>query len=232
MSSSDLQSAAAGAAHGRRPARSACIHPTERGCKKGGEAEKRLQRLVGCIARDLDQVQDAQAEIQSHVEEVRKVATTLNPEAGSTKKREKTFHSLQQTLEQDQHPIRQHMAKTMKSFAPGLFVGGDDPDLPKDNYELERWFRNPKSHERRIHGHRHAGVRLVQEGPTLLPTLDAHLRRREPFTCQELRPYADAKPPACQTNAIHRRKVMRKARSKKTRHILLSDLEQRYLDSA
>ena len=115
-------------------------------------------------------------------------------------------------------------------LASGLFVGGDDPDLPKDNYELERWFRNPKSHERRIHGHRHAGVRIVQEGPTLLPTLDAHLRRREPFTSQELRPYADAKPPACQTNAIHRRTVMRKARSKKTRPLLLSDLEQRYLD--
>src|SRR5213079_3393585 len=25
----------------------------------------------------------------------------------------------------------------------------------KDNLDLERWFRLPKSHERRIHGHRH-----------------------------------------------------------------------------
>jgi len=124
------------------------------------------------------------------------------------------------------------MAKTMKSFAPGLFVGGDDPDLPTDNNELERWFRNPKGHERRIHGHRHAGVRIVQEGPTLLPTLDAHLRRTEPFTKEELRSYANAKPPLCQTEAIHRRKVMRKARSKKTRPKLLEHLEQRYLDSS
>jgi 2,3-bisphosphoglycerate-independent phosphoglycerate mutase len=38
---------------------------------------------------------------------------------------------------------------------------------------LERWFRLPKSHERRIHGRRHAGVRLVQTGATLVPALDA-----------------------------------------------------------
>jgi hypothetical protein len=124
------------------------------------------------------------------------------------------------------------MAKTMKSFAPGLFVGGDDPDLPTDNYDLERWFRNPKSHERRIHGHRHAGVRIVQEGPTLLLALDAHLRRTDPFTQEELRPYAHAEPPSCQTHALHRRKIMRKARSKKTRAILLKHLEQRYRDSS
>lgn len=163
---------------------------------------------------------------------MRKVAATLDPKTGSSDERKDVFLSLQQTLEQKQHPILQHMAKTMNSFAPGLFVGGDDPDLPTDNYDLERWFRNPKSHERRIHGHRHAGVRIVQEGPTLLPTLDAHLRRAEPFTHEELRPYVDAEPPDCQTDAIHRRKVMRKARSKKTRPKLLKRLEERYLNSS
>ncbi len=45
--------------------------------------------------------------------------------------------------------------------------------------------------------------------------LDAHLRHPAPFTQKELRPYANAKTPACQCEAIHRRKVMRKARSKK-----------------
>ena len=56
-----------------------------------------------------------------------------------------------------------------------------------DNLDLERWFRLPKGHERRIHGHRHAGVRIVQEGPTLVHALDAHhdpprtIRRRRPI---------------------------------------------------
>lgn len=163
---------------------------------------------------------------------MRKVAATLDAKNGSANEREKTFLDLQQVIADDPHPIRQHMAKTMENFAPGLFVGGDDPDLPTDNYDLERWFRNPKSHERRIHGHQHAGVRIVQEGPTLLPTLDAHLRRAGPFTHEELRPYVNAPPPACQAHAIHRRKVMRKARSKKTRPKLLELLEQRYLDSS
>ncbi len=118
----------------------------------------------------------------------------------------------------------------MKSFAPGLFVGDDWPDLPTDNLELERWFRNPKGHERRIHGHQHAGVRIVQEGPTLVPVLDAHLRHPAPFTEEELRPYSDAKPPPCQCEAIHRRKVMRKARSTKTLPQLLRELQYRYLN--
>jgi len=118
----------------------------------------------------------------------------------------------------------------MKSFSPGLFVGDDLPDLPTDNLELERWFRNPKGHERRIHGHRHAGVRIVQEGPTLVSVLDAHLRHPAPFSEKELRPYSDAKPPPCQCDAIHRRKVMRKARSKKTLPQLLRELQQRYFN--
>jgi len=104
--------------------------------------------------------------------------------------------------------------------------------LPTDNYDLERSFRLPKSHERRIHGHRHAGVRIVQEGPTLLPVLDAHARTNTLFTQEELRPYADAKPPACQTAAIYRRKIMRKARSTKKLPKLLQALETRYLNTS
>ncbi|SRR6266852_4544842 len=77
----------------------------------------------------------------------------------------------------------------MASFAPGLFVGGEEADLPKDNLDLERWFRQPKGHERRMYGHRHAGVRLIQEGPTLLLALDAHIAHPEPFTASDLWPY-------------------------------------------
>ena len=62
----------------------------------------------------------------------------------------------------------------MTSFEGGLFAGGTQVDLPQDNLDLERWFRLPKGYERRIHGHQHADVRIVQEGPSLLLALDAH----------------------------------------------------------
>ena len=120
----------------------------------------------------------------------------------------------------------------MRGFEPGLFVGGDEPDWPRDNLDLERWFRQPKGHERRIHGHRHAGVRIVQEGPTLLLALDAHLTHPEPFAVEDLRPYCKAQPPGHQLESIHRRKVMRKARSKKKRGTMLAELERRYLASS
>jgi hypothetical protein len=125
-------------------------------------------------------------------------------------------------------PIQQTLATVMSSFCGGLFVGAGCFEDVRDNLDLERWFRLPKSHERRIHGHRHAGVRLVQEGPTLVPALDAHAAHPEPFTVADLLPYRHSREPACQQQALHRRKVMRKARSTKKRPLLLSDLERRY----
>ena len=85
-----------------------------------------------------------------------------------------------------------------------------------------------KGHERRIHGHRHAGVRIVQEGPTLVLALDAHLHHPEPFTETELSPYRTATAPISEQQAIARRKIMRKARSSKKRSLLLEDFETRY----
>jgi hypothetical protein len=125
----------------------------------------------------------------------------------------------------------QQMAKVMGSFGAGLFVGEGIFESIRDNLDLERWFRLPKSHERRIHGHRHAGIRIVLEGPTLVHALDAHAAHPEPFTVDDLLPYREAEEPQCQTAALHRRKTMRKARSKKKRPILLADLERRYRES-
>jgi hypothetical protein len=142
------------------------------------------------------------------------------------------FETLGDLLGAEADPIRHQMAAVMRSFGPGLFVGGEDLELPSDNLDLERWFRQPKGHERRIHGHRHAGVRIVQEGPTLLLALDAHLAHPEPFGAEDLRPYGQAQPPGHQLESIHRRKVMRKARSKKKRGPLLAELERRYLASS
>jgi hypothetical protein len=134
-------------------------------------------------------------------------------------------------FEQSEDPIYVHMAKVMISFLPGLFVGGAKFEEIRDNLDLERWFRLPKSHERRIHGHRHAGVRIVQDGPTLVLALDAHSAHPGPFTADELLPYRTARMPACQREAHNRRKIMRKARSKKKRPILLADLERRYRET-
>jgi hypothetical protein len=173
-------------------------------------------------------VETEQAKLRPLVEDLREVASTLDPTTGKCDGREAEFHKIRERLSRSELPMRQTMAATMMAFAPGLFVGGDDPDLPRDNLELERFFRCPKGHERRIHGRRHAGVRIVQEGPTLLPTLDAHLLHPAPFAGSELLPYACAPVPNSQQGAQRRRRIMRAARSRKRRPLLLRQLETRY----
>jgi hypothetical protein len=133
-------------------------------------------------------------------------------------------------FQRGEDPIRGKMAGVMMSFLAGLFVGEGEFEEIRDNLELERWFRIPKSHERRIHGHRHAGVRIVQEGPTLMPALDAHVAHPGPFSAADLMPYRTAAGPPSQSQAMERRKIMRKARSAKKRPLLLADLERRYRD--
>jgi hypothetical protein len=128
-------------------------------------------------------------------------------------------------------PIHRPMVQVMTSFVAGLFVGADQLEEIKDNLDLERWFRLPKSHERRIHGHRHAGIRIVLEGPTLVHALDAHQAHPKPFTVDDLLPYWAAREPPSQTQALQRRKIMGKARSKKKRPLLLADLERRYRET-
>jgi hypothetical protein len=154
----------------------------------------------------------------------------LDARRGGSQARRRRFQRLRKRLAASGDPVRQQMAMVMAAFMAGLFAGGDVPGLPEDNLDLERWFRLPKGHERRIHGHRHAGVRLVQEGATLMPALDAHRLRLGPFTVEELVRYRDAQPPAHERQALQRRKVMRKARSKNQRPHLLAELEQRYLN--
>ncbi|HEU4679768.1 MAG TPA: hypothetical protein VFS35_09630 [Terrimicrobiaceae bacterium] len=134
-------------------------------------------------------------------------------------------------FERTQDPIHRQMVSVMTSFLAGLFVGEGTFESIRDNLDLERWFRLPKSHERRIHGHRHAGIRLVLEGPTLVHALDAHAAHPEPFTVDDLLPYRAAREPPSQEQALNRRKIMRKARSQKKRPMLLADLERRYREA-
>ena len=120
----------------------------------------------------------------------------------------------------------------MISFLPGLFVG-EGPRFAeiRDNLDLERWFRVPKSHERRIHGHRHAGVRIVQDRPTSVLARDAHAaqpgdsRGRSvalPHSPNTTLPTSGVGP-----SQDHQRR----ARSRKKRPILLAELERRYREA-
>ena len=168
--------------------------------------------------------------MRDYVKEIQAVYSTLDPSSGSCARRRGRYDKLRDRFEtQEENPVLVRMSKVMTSFSAGLFAGGGRADMPQDNLDLERWFRLPKSHERRIHGRCHAGVRIVQEGPTLLLALDAHRHHPHPFTGEELQPYGRAREPECQRQAISRRKVMRKARSTKRRPLLLKDLEARYL---
>jgi hypothetical protein len=166
------------------------------------------------------------------VEDIRLVAAILDPDSGRVVQRRQGFAALQAQFAASTVPFQQHLSQLMDRFAPGLFVGGNAADVPWDNLDLERWFRLPKGHERRIHGHRHAGIRLVLEGPTLLLALDAHREHDAPFTAEELHPYRHHPAPPDQEAALHRRRVMRRARSQKQRAALLHELEQRYLDGS
>jgi hypothetical protein len=162
------------------------------------------------------------------VEKLQAVAETLDPAQGSPEDRRRRFEELRENFSQQKDSFSQHLVRLMISFLAGLFLGPAE-GLPRDNLDLERWFRLPKGHERRIHGRRHAGVRLVHEGPTLACALDAHMHHLGPFTADELAPYRSAQPPPSQQEAVARHRIMRKARSSKRRPALLAELEQRYL---
>jgi hypothetical protein len=194
---------------------------------KRGRCDRELKQLAACIDRGIAAVQLNLDEVACDVVKIRLIWSTLAPETGPMSERKAAFDQLVVGLRSVPSPLHNHMAGIMERFEPGLFVAGPE-DLPLDNLDLERWFRLPKAHERRIHGHAHAGVRIVQEGPTLLPTLDAHLRHPTPFTAEELIPTLRAVPPLCQRDAESRRKIMRSARSPKRRPILLAELERRY----
>jgi hypothetical protein len=178
----------------------------------------------------LELVKPEQEAIRLHVATIGEVAATLDPARGGAAARQADFEAILARLEEDDDAIHRQMAGLMGSFRPGLFAGGDEIDQVQDNLDLERWFRLPKGHERRIHGHRHAGVRIVREGATMMLALDAHLTHPELFGVADLLPYRSARDPECQRQAIHRHGVMRKARSKTKRPKLLAELERRYLE--
>jgi hypothetical protein len=190
-----------------------------------------LRRLKGCIERGLQEVAAEQEQIKEYVKEVKRIEATLDPKKGSNKQRKRRLQRLRRRLKGSGDPVRVQMAAVIATFLVGLFAGEGVAEDIQDNLELERWFRLPKGHERRIHGRKHAGVRLVQEGATLMAVLDAHKDREEPYKVEELLDFRQAKLPKEEEEALQRRKVMRRARSKKRRPVLLAELERRYLAS-
>ena len=188
-----------------------------------------MKRLAGCIDRGMKVAREALTQVGHYVQDLRAVDGLLQPSDEATgEEREGQFVSLRQEWEASVDPMHQQFARVMSSFEPGLFVGGEGADVPADNVDLERWFKRPKGHERRIHGRRQAGVRLVQQGPTRMLALDAHVHHHGPFTVDDLEPSRHSRVPASQQQAVERGKIMRQARSRKKRSVLLADLEKRY----
>jgi hypothetical protein len=184
--------------------------------------------LATRIDRGLDMVKPEQELIRRHVETIAEVAATLDPGTSRCARRAADYQKILVRIEDDGDAVHEHMATLMTGFRVGLFAGGDAMAQVQDNLDLERWFRIPKSHERRIHGRCHAGVRIVQEGPTMVLALDAHYAHSGSFTVEDLFAYRQGREPACQRQAMGRRKIMRKARSKTKRPKLLAELERQY----
>ena len=185
---------------------------------KPGPAHGQLEQLAECIDSGLASVKAEQEEVRQQVEEIAKVEATLDPDTGTRTQCRAEYEKLQRQYQAKGGEFYDHLARLMESWQPGLFLGPRARKGEKgleDNLELERWFRKPKRHERQIHGRSHAGIRIVQEGPTLVLVLDAHETHPKPFTAEELLPYWPADEPPEQQEALQRRKIMRRARSKK-----------------
>jgi len=175
--------------------------------KVGGKGEEGVKDLIGFIDAGFKEVKEEQDALRMYVEDVRAVKDTLDLKTGPVKDRKKQFKNLYKQFFAREDSIYQYMAGLMERFSKGLFVTGDNPDLPRDNLDLERFFKVPKGHERKIHGRRHAGIRIVVEGATLIPTLDAHLLHPRPFLAKDLISYAKAEIPEVQKAALARKKT-------------------------
>jgi hypothetical protein len=85
-------------------------------------------------------------------------------------------------------PVQQPCATLMSSCEPGGVVGSEAAAFPTDHVDFERCCKGPTGHARRLHGPRHAGVRMVRQGPTLMVAREAHGHHEEPLTVDALLP--------------------------------------------
>jgi hypothetical protein len=202
------------------------------GGEKGGPAAAHLGALQTLITAGLTSTQADRARVEADVDLVGQIAATVEIASGSTAARRAEFEALQAQCAAATPPRHQAMGELMGRWLPGLFVGEQSsapgPAVPADNYALERWFKLPKQHARHTHGRAHAGIVLVQRGPTRMLVLDAHREHPGPFGATDLIPWRDAKVPEVQQRTLARAQIMRRARSSTARATLLADLEARY----
>jgi len=122
---------------------------------------------------------------QPQAAEVRAIHAPRAPTRGACAQRQAPLQALPPPWHRSGAPTRQPMSPGRARCEPGLCVGDAAATWPQDTLDLARWLRPPTGHERRLHGQRHAGVRLVQEGPTLLLALDAHREPPEPCRAED-----------------------------------------------
>ena len=169
-----------------------------------------MKRLAGCIDRGLEVAHETLTQVGHSVQDLRAVDGLLKPNDEATgEEREAQFVSLWQEWEASVDPMHQQFAKVMSSFEPGLFVGGEGADVPADKVEVAPWCTRPTGPERRMHGRRHAGVRLVQQGPTRRLALAAPVHHHGPCTGNALEPDRHRRVPARQQEALEHGKIMR-----------------------
>lgn len=177
--------------------------------------DNKLEQLQSCVEKGMHVYDQSKDEILDLLEIVIEVNNLLDPSHGSSEERKTKYHRKANMLAKRKKTNLKKMGKLMLRFEPGLFSGGDRIDLPTDNLDLERWFKKPKGHQRRVNGRKHVGVRIVYEGETLIPALDAHLELTQPLKASDLMKYENAKPPQNQVDGLRRRKIMSQASSKK-----------------
>ena len=184
---------------------------------KAGPEFDLLTRLKGFIDRGVTDQRESFRRVREYTRHARQVMNLFTRTDGLplVERRSQFAAKLKTFQRRAEDVVYVHFAKVMTSFRPGLFLSAGTDAHPRDNLALERWFRCPKSHERRVHGHCHAGVRIVRDGPTLAPTLDAHTSHPGVFTREELFPFRFASTPPSQVASQHRHAIMRKGRSKK-----------------
>ena len=149
-----------------------------------------LRALRKRIEHDINLVSKEICQVAEYTLKIGEVWNLLDSNNGTSESRQAKFVALAANLSVSDDPTYKHMGKTMLSFQKGLFAGNDDPELPIDNLDLERAFRLPESHERHVHGNTHAGVRIIQQGASLLLVLNTYERLSGVFEVSELLPYA------------------------------------------
>jgi len=80
-----------------------------------------------------------------------------------------------------------HFLKVTRSYRSGLFHCYDDPAIPRTNNDLEQWFGQHRSHERRATGRKRGVPSAVLRGSVrLVASVATRLRR---FAAVDIVPY-------------------------------------------